>query len=490
MRRLLLVIAGLAVLSTAPALATRPSDIVGGSAAPDGAYPAQAYLEGTVCGLVCGVGDSTYSCGATLIAKRWLITAGHCLEDANSITVRLGSNSSDSGGHVYEVAAFSAMPGFDADTLNNDAALLELAEDAPDTPLPLAGPTADAAAAQPGQTGRVIGWGTTSEGAATTPTELRQVDVPIVSDATCDDNYGSRLIKPVMFCAGFPQGGKDSCQGDSGGPFMVRSSGAYQLLGLVSWGDGCAQAGGKYGIYTELFNSDIRAWVLSKVGTPPAVTITPATGTTGVQQTLHAAVTATAPHTVDAITWDLDGDGVFDDATGADASFTPASSGTTPVRVRATDDTGLVTVVQRDVTVTDPGTPAPTTTTTDTAPVTTTPAPATTSATTATEPPAAPPQPVTPRATRGVPLIKVSARTGGHRLRVTGTVLGDGCGGGDLRLMIKRGGRLLDRFTSALGDDCTFARTYEVRGRLKIYVAFLGTDALEPYKLVKERRVQ
>jgi trypsin len=51
-----------------------------------------------------------------------------------------------------------------------------------------------------------------------------------------------------MFCAGLAQGGKDSCSGDSGGP-IVDSTGTLQ--GLVSWGQGCAEAGFA-GVYVRL----------------------------------------------------------------------------------------------------------------------------------------------------------------------------------------------------------------------------------------------
>merc|ERR1711973_609164 len=57
-------------------------------------------------------------------------------------------------------------------------------------------------------------------------------------------------------------GGKDSCQGDSGGPFTVDVEGQHHLVGVVSWGLGCAKAG-LPGVYSSI--SAQRQWLDQKI---------------------------------------------------------------------------------------------------------------------------------------------------------------------------------------------------------------------------------
>lgn len=86
---------------------------------------------------------------------------------------------------------------------------------------------------------------------------------------------------------------------------------------------------------------------------PPVVSLStsPATPATGAPVTFTA--TASDPDgTVAAIDWDLDGDGQFDDATGAVVTRSFGTSGSRIVSVRATDNMGVATIAFRTIEVT------------------------------------------------------------------------------------------------------------------------------------------
>ena len=99
--------------------------------------------------------------------------------------------------------------------------------------------------------------------AETLENNLREVQVPIVSNETCNDSYGG-VISSNMLCAGYPEGGKDSCLGDSGGPLMVPSAdNSWLLTAVVSFGVGCAQPD-SYGVYTRV--EPYLEWIESQTG--------------------------------------------------------------------------------------------------------------------------------------------------------------------------------------------------------------------------------
>jgi len=83
--------------------------------------------------------------------------------------------------------------------------------------------------------------------------ELMAVDLPLISFEQCrGSKYKySETIKYTMICAGYRMGGKDTCNGDSGGPLVQKVNNKSILVGIVSWGYGCAKR--KYpGVYTNV----------------------------------------------------------------------------------------------------------------------------------------------------------------------------------------------------------------------------------------------
>ena len=83
-------------------------------------------------------------------------------------------------------------------------------------------------------------------------------NVTTISRSLCSYTYLGG-IKDGMVCAGHLMGGTDSCQGDSGGPLVYNNT----LIGIVSWGTGCAQPGFP-GVYSDV--KYYRNWIISRNG--------------------------------------------------------------------------------------------------------------------------------------------------------------------------------------------------------------------------------
>jgi len=134
--------------------------------------------------------------------------------------------------------------------MENDIALLKLSSpvEVSSDVLPVCLPPSKPTYA--GKTAIATGWGTTSSGGSQ-PNTLREVNVPVLSDAQCKaTGYGTSDILPGMLCAG--TNGKDSCQGDSGGPLIFQDGGGnYDQIGVVSWGYGCG-ADNYPGVYARV----------------------------------------------------------------------------------------------------------------------------------------------------------------------------------------------------------------------------------------------
>jgi len=264
--------------------------IVGGEDSTSGKYP---WIVSLNAGPAFGSDSHMHNCGGTLVASNWVVTAAHCIVDAGTpkkddLTVLLGAfdfaNDDDTRRKdvALEIDPIVHEDYNNPNQLSNDIALLKLAESVDlnmYTPACMAAKDAD----YTGKNGRVYGWGSLASCPAQDPTVLQEVEVNIISDEACsaqesdsvtvsnptnptecitDSSSYEGRISEEMLCAGAP--GKDSCQGDSGGPFTVKSeeTNQHDLVGVVSWGDGCA-ADGMFGVYAEV--AKLRDWIDAKI---------------------------------------------------------------------------------------------------------------------------------------------------------------------------------------------------------------------------------
>ncbi|XP_045766230.1 uncharacterized protein LOC123867945 isoform X2 [Maniola jurtina] len=210
--------------------------------------------------------ESVYVCGGTLIDGLHIMTAAHCIKSYKGfeLRVRLGEWDVNHDVEFYpyierDVISVHVHPLYYAGTLDNDLAILKLDHPVEWPKYPHISPAClpDKYTEYAGQRCWTTGWGKDAFGSnGKYQNILKEVDVPVLPHGQCQQQLRqTRLgynyeLNPGFICAG-GEDGKDACKGDGGGPLVCERSGTWQLVGVVSWGIGCGQAGVP-GVYVKV----------------------------------------------------------------------------------------------------------------------------------------------------------------------------------------------------------------------------------------------
>uniref|UniRef100_A0A8C8BF78 Transmembrane serine protease 5 n=1 Tax=Otus sunia TaxID=257818 RepID=A0A8C8BF78_9STRI len=198
--------------------------VVGGTDVPPGRWPWQVSVYH----------GSQHRCGGSVLARNWIVTAAHCVHSYRRLQasawlvfagiITHGSIKQEAGLSVKKIIYH---PLYNDNSLDYDIALMKL-----QVPLNFT--------------------------AQVTET-LKEALVPLISTKRCNSScvYAGELTAR-MLCAGHLRGTVDACQGDSGGPLVCQDDFVWRLVGIVSWGQGCAEPN-RPGVYTNV--AQLLPWI-------------------------------------------------------------------------------------------------------------------------------------------------------------------------------------------------------------------------------------
>jgi len=190
-------------------------------------------------------------CGATIVDKRWVLTAGHCAEGLEGTKIKIGADDrgdtveqNEPTQQIFTVEKYIVNPKFDVSILSFDTTLVKLDRDIEfnDNVRPICLPDA-AENLTLGEWATTIGWGSGKDD-WTEPRLLQQIKLPVIDVDTCDKiiqqniaDHPIHVLADSMICAGYDDIHNTSgvYAGDSGSALMAFHDGVWKLYGVTSW---------------------------------------------------------------------------------------------------------------------------------------------------------------------------------------------------------------------------------------------------------------
>ena len=161
-------------------------------------------------------GDAIGACSGTLVTRRHILTAAHCVDQDNDLSVPVSTIRVWLGsGDQIDAASFVHFPNYRFNQSGFDVAVVTMADDLPRTPASLL----TSRDGRNGETAIIIGWGRDQNLAGA---RLRAGSTTV---SAVRNGFLETLFAPPS---------SSVCQGDSGGPILLQEGGTWLIAGITS----------------------------------------------------------------------------------------------------------------------------------------------------------------------------------------------------------------------------------------------------------------